>query len=135
MWALVRALRETGVTVILTTHYIEEAEEMADRIGVINKGRLVLVEEKAELMRKLRKKRLRIELSQPVAAVPDALGKHGVELAEGGTELVYTYDTAAERTGITTLLADLREAGLRLKDLRTEQSSLEDIFVDLVRAA
>jgi ABC-2 type transport system ATP-binding protein len=135
MWALVRSLREGGTTVILTTHYIEEAEEMADRIGVINKGRLVLVEEKAELMRKLGKKRLRIELAQSIPALPEALSKHGLELAEGGTELVYTYDTAAERTGITTLLGDLREAGLRLKDLRTEQSSLEDIFVDLVRAA
>jgi ABC-2 type transport system ATP-binding protein len=133
MWAVVRALRDSGVTIILTTHYIEEAEEMADRIGIIRKGELVVVEEKAELMRKLGKKQLTLELQAPLAAVPEVLLKHKLTLGQNGRELVYTYDTQAERTGITTLLADLSQAGIRFRDLRTTQSSLEDIFVDVVR--
>jgi ABC-2 type transport system ATP-binding protein len=133
MWEVVRSLRASGVTIILTTHYIEEAEEMADRIGVINKGELVLVEEKAALMRKLGKKQLTIHLHQPLSAVPPELAAHRLDLAEGGADLTYTYDTQGERTGITALLADLNQAGIRFRDLHTTQSSLEDIFVDLVR--
>jgi ABC-2 type transport system ATP-binding protein len=132
MWKLVRRLREGGVTIILTTHYIEEAEEMADRVGVINKGEIVLVEEKAELMRKLGRKQLTLHLHDPIDRVPDALADYRLEIAGGGTELVYTYDTRGERTGITALLADLGAAGIRFRDLQTEQSSLEDIFVSLV---
>jgi ABC-2 type transport system ATP-binding protein len=133
MWGLVRALRESGVTIILTTHYIEEAEEMADRIGVINKGELILVEEKATLMRKLGKKHLTLQLHGRLDAVPAELASHRLALAADGRELVYTYDAQGERTGITALLADLRRAGIRFRDLSTTQSSLEDIFVDLVR--
>src|SRR5258707_7263836 len=133
MWALVRGLRESGVTIILTTHYIEEAEDMADRIGVINKGELILVEEKAELMRKLGKKQLALHLHKKLDAVPDELSAHRLTLAADGNELIYSYDTQGERTGITTLLTDLNRAGIRFKDLDTTQSSLEDIFVDLVR--
>jgi ABC-2 type transport system ATP-binding protein len=133
MWDVVRELRAAGVTIILTTHYIEEAEEMADRVGVINKGELVVVEEKATLMRKLGKKQLTLQLHQPLAAIPDSLAPYRLALADHGGELVYTYDTQGERTGITALLADLREAGIRFRDLDTTQSSLEDIFVDLVR--
>ncbi len=132
MWAIVRGLRESGVTIILTTHYIEEAEEMADRIGVINRGELILVEEKGELMRKLGKKQLTLELQSPLDAIPQALADYNLELANGGCELVYTYDTRAERTGITRLLSAFRDAGLHLKDLHTKESSLEDIFVNLV---
>jgi ABC-2 type transport system ATP-binding protein len=133
MWELVRELRTAGTTIILTTHYIEEAEEMADRIGVINKGELILVDETAELMRKLGQKQLRLHLHQPLGTVPAELAGYQLELAEGGAELVYTYDTQAERTGITRLLADLYKAGIRFRDLETRKSSLEDIFVDLVR--
>jgi ABC-2 type transport system ATP-binding protein len=133
MWAIVRKLRDGGVTVILTTHYIEEAEEMADRIGVIAKGELILVQEKDELMHKLGKKRLVIELQKPLGALPPSLAKHALELTPGGTALVFTYDTQAERTGITSLLNDMREADIGFRDLATSQSSLEDIFVDLVR--
>jgi ABC-2 type transport system ATP-binding protein len=133
MWSLVRSLRESGVTIILTTHYIEEAEEMADRIGVINKGELVLVEDKATLMRKLGRKQLTLQLLERLERVPAELAGHRLTLADDGTELVYTYDTQGERTGITTLLADLRHAGIRFRDLSTTQSSLEDIFVDLLR--
>jgi ABC-2 type transport system ATP-binding protein len=133
MWRLVRALRETGVTIILTTHYIEEAEEMADRVGVINKGELIVVEEKAELMRKLGRKQLTLQLHEKLAAVPAALAQYGLELAADGSEIVYTYDTRAERTGITRLLQDLTAAGIRFRDLQTSQSSLEEIFVGLVR--
>jgi len=132
MWALVRRLRDKGATIILTTHYIEEAEEMADRVGVISKGRIILVEDKAELMRKLGRKRLTVELQAPVAAVPESLAAFDLALADGGNALVYSYDTQAERTGITALLQALSDAGLRLKDLHTEQSSLEEIFVNLV---
>jgi ABC-2 type transport system ATP-binding protein len=133
MWALVRALRETGVTIILTTHYIEEAEEMADRVGVINKGELILVEEKAELMRQLGKKQLTLQLQQPLARIPESLADYRLERADDGHELIYTYDTQAERTGITRLLRELNEAGLHVRDLHTSQSSLEEIFVSLVR--
>jgi ABC-2 type transport system ATP-binding protein len=133
MWTIVRGLRAAGVTVILTTHYIEEAEEMADRVGVISRGELILVEEKAALMRKLGKKRLTLQLHEPLAAVPEPLTAHRLTLSDHGSELVYTYDTQGERTGITALLADLNRAGIRFRDLHTTQSSLEDIFVDLVR--
>jgi ABC-2 type transport system ATP-binding protein len=133
MWEMVRSLRATGVTIILTTHYIVEAEEMADRIGVISNGEIVLVEEKAELMRKLGKKQLMLQLQSTLDEVPDELAGYGLELAADGSELLYTYDTQTERTGITTLLADLSEAGIKFSDLQTRQSSLEEIFVDLVK--
>ena len=133
MWRLVRRLRDQGVTVILTTHYIEEAEEMADRIGVIRKGQIILVEDKVELMRKLGKKQLTLHLAEPVAALPESLAAHDLHLAPGGREVVYTYDTKGARTGITGLLADLSAAGIGFTDLDTSQSSLEEIFVDLVR--
>ena len=132
MWNLVRQMRETGVTIILTTHYIEEAEEMADRIGVINKGEIVLVENKVELMRNLGKKQLTLLLQTPLESIPQALSDYQLEIADGGSELVFTYDSRGERTGITALLADLGKAGIRFKDLQTSQSSLEDIFVNLV---
>ena len=133
MWELVRSMRASGVTIILTTHYIDEAEEMADRIGVINKGEIILVEDKVELMRKLGKKQLTVHLLHRIEKVPAELAAHRLTLSPDGDELVYTYDTQAERTGITALLADLGAAGIRFKDLSTTQSSLEDIFVDLVR--
>ncbi len=132
MWNVVRALRASGVTIILTTHYIEEAEEMADRIGVINKGELILVERKAELMRKLGRKQLTLHLHEIIDVIPASLGGYDLTLAPDGKELTYTYDTQAERTGITRLLSDLNHAGIRFRDLHTTQSSLEDIFVDLV---
>lgn len=135
MWDIVRRLRESGVTIILTTHYIEEAEEMADRVGVISKGELIVVEEKAALMKKLGKKRLAIELAKPLDQIPPELARHRLERSADGATLTYHYDTRAERTGITALLQDLSAAGLRFADLKTEQSSLEDIFVDLVRNA
>lgn len=134
MWKLVRRLRDDGVTIILTTHYIEEAEEMADRVGVISKGEIILVEEKAELMRKLGQKQLTLHLQARLEAVPEALARYGLTLQAEGEELVYTYDTKAERTGITALMKDLGDAGIRFSDLRTSQSSLEDIFVGLLRA-
>ena len=133
MWQLVRGLRDTGVTVILTTHYIEEAEEMADRIGVISRGRLILVEDKAELMRKLGKKRLTLQLRQPIARVPAALADYALELSADGTELGYAYDTRSAEFDMVGFVRRLGEAGLAFKDLHTTQSSLEDIFVDLVR--
>ncbi len=133
MWKSVRLLRDSGVTVILTTHYIEEAELMAERIGVISKGEIILVEEKAELMRKLGKKVLTLQLHEVLDAIPAELAAHRLNLAADGHELVYTYDTQGERTGITSLLDDLNQAGIGFKDLQTTQSSLEDIFVDLVR--
>jgi ABC-2 type transport system ATP-binding protein len=126
-------MRDAGVTIILTTHYIEEAEQMADRIGVINKGEIILVENKAELMRKLGKKELTLQLHKPLAAVPSELGAYRLSLAADGSELTYTYDTQGERTGITALLDDLHRAGIAFRDLNTTQSSLEDIFVGLVR--
>ncbi len=133
MWDVVRGLREAGVTIILTTHYIEEAEMMADRVGVINKGELVLVEEKADLMRKLGGKELTLQLHTPLAAIPPVLAAHNLELADNGGALVYAYDTRSERTGITALLSDLAAAGIRFRDLQTNETSLEDIFVNLVR--
>jgi ABC-2 type transport system ATP-binding protein len=133
MWQLVRDLRATGVTVILTTHYIDEAEEMADRIGVISKGELILVEDKAELMRKLGRKQLTLQLQQPLQQVPATLAGYDLALSEGGAELTYTYDTQGGRVGITALLQDLAGAGIAFKDLQTTQSSLEDIFVSLVK--
>jgi ABC-2 type transport system ATP-binding protein len=133
MWAIVRRLRDAGVTIILTTHYIDEAEELADRIGVINHGELVLVEEKRALMRKLGKKQLTLELHTALEAVPAALEPYKLELGNSGSELVYTYDTQAERTGITSLLKDLSDAGIRFRDLNTKESSLEEIFVSLVK--
>ena len=132
MWALVRSLRDTGVTIILTTHYIEEAEEMADRVGVINKGRLILVEEKAELMRKLGKKQLTLALQTPLPALPPTLADFDLTLADSGNELSYTYDAHAGPSRIDELLRGLAEAGIAYKDLHTTQSSLEDIFVSLV---
>jgi ABC-2 type transport system ATP-binding protein len=133
MWEIVRSLRAEGVTIILTTHYIEEAEQMADRIGVMHNGEIILVEDKAELMRKLGKKQLTLHLHKRLDAVPDALATHRLTLGADGSELVYTYDTQGERTGITALLRDLNQAGIRFRDLHTTQTSLEDIFVDLVR--
>jgi ABC-2 type transport system ATP-binding protein len=132
MWQVVRELRASGVTIILTTHYIEEAEDMADRVGVISKGKIILVEDKAELMRKLGKKQLILHLQKKLDAVPAELAAHALTLANGGSDLVFTYDTQVERTGIPTLLADLNRAGIGFRDLQTEQSSLEDIFVGLV---
>jgi ABC-2 type transport system ATP-binding protein len=133
MWQMVRSLRETGVTIILTTHYIQEAEEMADRIGVINKGEIILVEEKAELMSKLGRKQLTLQLPGRIEEVPEELAGYGLELAADGNELTYTYDTRNGRAGIPELLADLHRAGIRFRDLRTTQSSLEEIFVGLVK--
>ena len=132
MWELIRELSASGVTVILTTHYIEEAEEMAGRIGVINKGELILVEKKDELIRKLGQKQLTLDLQHKVDALPPELAAHHLTLISDGHQLVYTYDTHAERTGITSLLNDLNNAGIRFKDLNTKQSSLEDIFVGIV---
>ncbi|WP_422048712.1 ABC transporter ATP-binding protein [Shimia sp.] len=132
MWDIVAGLKAQGVTIILTTHYIEEAEAIADRVGVINGGELLLVEEKDALMARLGQKTLQIELQEAVAAVPEALASYQLELVEGGAALRYTYDTRGESTGITRLLSDLSAAGLSLRDLQTQQSSLEDIFVGLV---
>ena len=132
MWKMVRKLNDSGVTIILTTHYIEEAEEIADRVGIISQGRLLLVESKQQLMQKLGKKQLLIELRNPVAEVPGELANYQLEIASDGNHLVYTYDTQSERTGITALLQDLNAAGLALKDLKSSQSSLEEIFVNLV---
>ncbi len=132
MWQMVHRLRESGVTIILTTHYIEEAEEIADRIGVINKGKVILVEEKKELMRKLGRKQLILDLKQSLTEIPPSLNGHEIELVSDGCQLVYTFDTNAERSGIASLLRDLTTAGIAFKDLKTEQSSLEDIFVTLV---
>ncbi len=133
MWQVVRNLRESGVTIILTTHYIHEAEDMADRIGVINHGELILVEDKHELMHKLGQKQLTLHLHDALKEIPAELNAHHLTLANGGSELVYTYDSQGPRTGITHLLTDLAQADIRFKDLETTQSSLEDIFVDLVR--
>jgi len=132
MWKLVRSLQASGVTIILTTHYIDEAEEMAERIGVINKGEIILVEDKAELMRKLGRKQLTLHLEHALELIPPALSAYHLELANHGSELIYTYDERGDRTGMTALLQDLTETGIRFKDLHTTQSSLEDIFVTLV---
>jgi ABC-2 type transport system ATP-binding protein len=133
MWQLVRSLQASGVTIILTTHYIDEAEEMADRIGVINKGEIILVENKVELMRKLGRKQLTLHLQDALQLVPAPLARYELELSNGGSDLIYTYDQEGEQTSIATLLDDLDKAGIRFKDLQTSQSSLEDIFVSLVR--
>jgi ABC-2 type transport system ATP-binding protein len=133
MWEVVRKLRESGVTIILTTHYIEEAELMADRVGVINKGELILVEDKAELMHKLGKKQMTLELQQKLGAVPAGLESYDLELAVDGHALIYTYEAQGDRRGVTRLIEELLRQGIRLKDINTTQSSLEDIFVDLVR--
>ncbi len=132
MWNIVRRLRDSGVTIILTTHYIEEAEEIADRVGVINGGELLLVDEKKALMQNLGKKQLIIELQEKINAIPDSLAFYDLELSENGSKLIYTYNTQGEYTGITFLLTEMNRAGLELKDLQTKQSSLEDIFVNLV---
>jgi len=133
MWQLVRELRASGVTIILTTHYIEEAEEMADRIGVINKGELILVEEKAELMRKLGKKQLTLQLSAPLPQLPAQLAAYDLALSSDRTGLTYTFDSQTDRAGISTLIADLGRLGIGFKDLHTTESSLEDIFVGLLK--
>ncbi len=134
MWDVVRELKEDGVTIILTTHYIEEAEEIADRVGVIAKGELLLVEEKDALMARMGKKELKIELQDPCEAIPPSLASYELERSADGFNLTYTYDTKGERTGITALLNDMAKSGLVLKDIQTSQSSLEEIFVDLVRS-
>jgi ABC-2 type transport system ATP-binding protein len=134
MWNVVRELRESGVTVILTTHYIEEAEQMADRVGVINHGEVILVRETASLMQELGRKQLFLMLNEPLPEIPPALSGFGLELGDGGDELVYTYDSQSERTGITTLLGELEKEGISFHDLNTSQSSLEEIFVDLVKS-
>ena len=133
MWEMVRGLKASGVTIILTTQYIEEAEEMADRVGVISKREIILLEEKAELLRKLGGKELTVQLKEPLAAIPESLADYDLELSEDGEALTYTYDTRADRTGITRLLRDLDGAGIRFRDLETRQSTLEQIFVSLVR--
>ncbi len=133
MWNVVSSLRDSGVTVILTTHYIEEAEEMADRVGVINHGEIILVQDKARLMQELGKKQLFLHLLEPLDAIPAPLERHGLEISGDGCELLYTYDTKEERTGITALLKDLQDNGIGFNDLHTSQSSLEEIFVDLVK--
>jgi ABC-2 type transport system ATP-binding protein len=133
MWQLVRSLKAGGVTIILTTHYIDEAEEMAERVGVISKGEIILVENKAELMRKLGKKQLTLQLQEPLKRIPPELGDYHLELSSDGSELIYTYDTQGQRASIAALLEDLDKTGIRFKDLQTTQSSLEDIFVSLVR--
>jgi ABC-2 type transport system ATP-binding protein len=133
MWEMVRALRETGVTIILTTHYIEEAEQMADRIGIINKGELVLVEEKAALMEKLGKKELILQLDAPLASLPEGLSSYQLGLSHEGRQLTFTFHAARERSKMASLLADLAKLGIAFKDLQTRESSLEEIFVSLVR--
>ena len=132
MWALVRELRQSGVTIVLTTHYIEEAEEMADRVGVISHGRLILVEDKVTLMKKLGKKQLSLQLQTPIAAIPASLANHHLTLSADGSEMLYVYDPRGSERAVASLLDDLQDAGIRLHDLHTKQSTLEDIFVDLV---
>ncbi len=134
MWQLIKNLRTSGVTIILTTHYIEEAEEIADRIGVINNGQILLVEDKAELMQKLGKKQLIIEIKEPIKEIPESLSNYDIELDKSGQSLIYTYDTKGDGTGITELLQRINHSGLSLKDIKTTQSSLEDIFVDLIHS-
>ena len=135
MWAMVRSLRESGVTIVLTTHYIEEAEDMADRVGVISHGKIILVEDKVTLMHKLGKKQLVLQLQQPLARLPESLASHALSLSPQGTELTYVYDPRAARNDVAALLDDLRRTGIGLRDLQTTQSSLEDIFVSLVEGA
>ncbi|MEZ2328912.1 ABC transporter ATP-binding protein [Mesorhizobium sp. RCC_202] len=133
MWAMVRRLREDGVTIILTTHYIEEAEAMADRVGVINKGEIILVEGKAELMRKLGRKQMKLELRAPLSTIPDGLSRYALELSPDGNQLTYTYDNQSDRPGVASLIRDLEAAGIQFRDLDTKNSSLEEIFVSLLR--
>ncbi|BAB51158.1 ABC transporter ATP-binding protein [Mesorhizobium japonicum] len=133
MWEMVRRLREDGVTIILTTHYIEEAEAMADRVGVINRGEIILVENKAELMHKLGRKRLVLELRNPLTAIPETISRYALELSPDGGQLTYTYDNQAERPGVASLIRDLEAAGIQFRDIDTQNSSLEEIFVNLVR--
>lgn len=133
MWNVVSELQKSGVTVILTTHYIEEAEQMADRVGVINHGEIILVQEKTRLMRELGKKQLVLHMHEPLKKVPSGLVDYGLDISDDGSELIYTYDTQREHTGITALLGDLQSAGIKFYDLNTSQTSLEEIFVDLVR--
>ena len=133
MWKVVESLRETGVTIILTTHYIEEAEAIADRIGVINQGELIIVEQKKELLKKMGNKKLSVELQDEISEIPSSLQKYNLDLASNKMSLNYTYDTNEKQTGITNLLQDIKDSGLKLKDLKTEQSNLEKIFVSLVR--
>ena len=133
MWDVVTGLRESGVTIILTTHYIEEAEQMADRVGIINDGEIILVQEKTSLMRELGKKQLFLHLHESLDDVPSQLSSYKLAISDDGRELVYTYDTKEEHTGITALLGELQASGIRFNDLNTSQSSLQDIFVDLVR--
>ncbi|MBD3626079.1 MAG: ABC transporter ATP-binding protein, partial [Rhodobacteraceae bacterium] len=133
MWRIVEELRESGVTIILTTHYIEEAEAIADRVGVISQGNLLLVEDKAALMARMGRKEMVIELQEPVDTLPDGLSSYNLQRNEGGATLTYVYDSQAERTGITRLLSDLNTAGLNVRDVQTRQSSLEEIFVGLVK--
>ncbi len=135
MWNVVRVLQEKGVTIILTTHYIEEAEAIADRVGVIHNGEIILIDNKSELMSKLGKKQMILDLTESVNSIPPTLDKFGLDLSDDGTQLTYTYDTQAERTGITTLLSALQSAGISFNDLNTTQSSLEDIFINLVSDA
>jgi len=132
MWAMVRALRESGVTIVLTTHYIEEAEDMADRVGVISHGKIILVEDKVTLMHKLGKKQLTLQLLAPLAQIPASLAAHGLTTSADGNELTYVYDPRASQGAVAALLEDLRRVGIQLRDLETTQSSLEDIFVNLV---
>jgi ABC-2 type transport system ATP-binding protein len=133
MWKMVRELREGGVTIILTTHYIEEAQEMADRIGIINKGKIVVIEDKDVLMRKLGKRQLVLQLQQPLERLPESLADQSLELSQNGTVLTYSFDVSGERTGIAQLLRRLGELGIDFKDLQSSESSLEDIFVSLVK--
>jgi ABC-2 type transport system ATP-binding protein len=133
MWQMVRSLRESGVTIVLTTHYIDEAEDMADRVGVIRQGKIILVEDKVTLMRKLGKKRLTLRIEPPLAQIPPALAARGLTLSADGSELSYVYDPGGAQGAAPALLEDLQRQGIRLKDLETTQSSLEDIFVNLVR--
>ena len=133
MWEVVARLKASGVTIILTTHYIEEAEAIADRVGVINKGEILLVQDKADLMAQMGQKQLDIALTDPISTIPDSLAAYDLERSDDGLHLTYSYDTTGERTGITTLLTDLQASGLRMKDIQTKQSSLEDIFVGLVK--
>jgi ABC-2 type transport system ATP-binding protein len=134
MWQIVNKLRDSGVTIILTTHYIEEAEQIADRVGVINDGELLLVDDKVNLMQELGRKQLIIELKEPINKIPASMASHALHLSDDGHELIYTYDTQGKSTGITALLQDMHNAGISMKDLNTTQSSLQDIFVNLVQA-
>jgi len=133
MWKVVKSLRETGVTVILTTHYIEEAEAIADRVGVINQGEIIIVEQKNELIKKMGNKKLIVELQQEISQLPESLKKYNLSIGDEKMSLNYTYDLKSKQTGITNLLQDIRDTGLKLRDIKTEQSNLEKIFVTLVR--